>query len=811
MRVVLFAATVAYLAFFTNALPNGCSWSNQMNLLGINGHNIAVVKKRSLTDCKNACENTAGCKSIDFRQRTQDCSLNRVNTDEVATVYSRDYVFMEIRCPENPIQGGGGDDGDCVWLGPTQQKAITGHNIIVHSHKNPAACKAACDAQPGCLSVDSRNDGSCSLNSKNTPEIRLDPANSYDYYEKQCKVKPSGCVWKPAIMNQALTGFNIRVDQGVGRDRCLATCASLPHCYSVDYNRQNGDCSLNGKTSEEIPLDRDNRYEFHELSCDGRIASCQCTGDPHCQGFDRGAVLHYMGSCSYTLFRDNCENGLPSGVPTTEVIADYRKNSPGSTVSYVRGVMVRIGNDIIRIFQGKTVTVNGVQIHGGPYQVSNTVEITFTFQNVYVTQKDGIRVKYDGVHAVYVSITADMAGKVCGICGDADGDGSNDWIVGPSDLCMDKYPGAAPGSVTRDLNVMGTSWTHSLDSDSTCATECPTPPVAPGCTTVSQPKAEEHCKILTDMSGPFGDCLSQMSPEQRKVHYENCIFDSCTLELFDTIVCTFGESLALECANEFNIVVQWRSNSFCPLECPSGMTYKTCTKPCNPTCSDPNADRCSIPDGVCEEGCFCEDGKVFDGEKCISKDSCGCLVPEQDVILAVGESFISDDCSETCSCDSPGAALNCRDTSCSGLEQCVVVEGVRTCVCEAPAITVDGTCRNPADACGLPKDLGVGSGSETRFFFNKEKCKCISFSYKGEAGNANNFESKNECETVCSAFEPPPECMEPVDAGNCADSTRKYYYNKDSNTCKKFNYSGCGGSGNRFDTKEACQTKCKRC
>ena len=66
-----------------------------------------------------------------------------------------------------------------------------------------------------------------------------------------------------------------------------------------------------------------------------------------------------------------------------------------------------------------------------------------------------------------------------------------------------------------------------------------------------------------------------------------------------------------------------------PVECGAGMVFKECGNTCMPTCADPDGDQCA--DDTCDEGCFCEDGKVYDGEgKCFEPKQCGCAVPDSD-------------------------------------------------------------------------------------------------------------------------------------------------------------------------------------
>nr|XP_020470132.1 kunitz-type protease inhibitor 1 isoform X3 [Monopterus albus] len=51
-------------------------------------------------------------------------------------------------------------------------------------------------------------------------------------------------------------------------------------------------------------------------------------------------------------------------------------------------------------------------------------------------------------------------------------------------------------------------------------------------------------------------------------------------------------------------------------------------------------------------------------------------------------------------------------------------------------------------------------------------------------------------------------CTEHPDTGNCRDSVTKWYYNPVQGSCFRFNYGGCQGNGNRFDSEESCQRVC---
>lgn len=51
-------------------------------------------------------------------------------------------------------------------------------------------------------------------------------------------------------------------------------------------------------------------------------------------------------------------------------------------------------------------------------------------------------------------------------------------------------------------------------------------------------------------------------------------------------------------------------------------------------------------------------------------------------------------------------------------------------------------------------------------------------------------------------------CELPARRGPCRGSHTRYFYNKESGTCRVFNYGGCGGNANRFEKYTDCMTEC---
>ena len=55
--------------------------------------------------------------------------------------------------------------------------------------------------------------------------------------------------------------------------------------------------------------------------------------------------------------------------------------------------------------------------------------------------------RWDGTSMAKVELQDSMKGKVCGICGNFNGNPADDWTVGPSEQCMTAFPDAETGEV----------------------------------------------------------------------------------------------------------------------------------------------------------------------------------------------------------------------------------------------------------------------------------------------------------------------------------------------------------------------------
>ncbi|XP_022536600.2 actinia tenebrosa protease inhibitors [Astyanax mexicanus] len=109
-----------------------------------------------------------------------------------------------------------------------------------------------------------------------------------------------------------------------------------------------------------------------------------------------------------------------------------------------------------------------------------------------------------------------------------------------------------------------------------------------------------------------------------------------------------------------------------------------------------------------------------------------------------------------------------------------------------------------------------GTGDRTlKYSYNKQFGYCLPFFHKGECLGGNCFDSDETCMQSCSLDyrqrfpEGDAVCSLPPEKGNCLALLAHYYYDSEEKICRLFHYSGCHGNGNRFETREACQSMCQ--
>ncbi|XP_072194931.1 mucin-5AC [Excalfactoria chinensis] len=343
---------------------------------------------------------------------------------------------------------------------------------------------------------------------------------------------------------------------------------------------------------------RNRKWHCSEEPC---LETCSVYGDGHYTTFD-GKRFDFEGDCEYVLIQNYCgRKGLNQG--TFRVITENIPcGTTGTTCS--KSIKVFLGNYELVLSDGHSDVIQRSPGGEMPFQIRSMGIYTVVDTTV------GLILMWDKKTSIFIKLSPSFQGHVCGLCGNYDGNGNNDFT-------------------TRSQSVVGNvlEFANSWKVSSTCpnANQTKDP-----CTANPYRKswAQKQCSIIT--SEVFAKCHSQVEPNE---YYQACVDDACACdtggdcECFCTAVAAYAQA-----CNELDICISWRTPSICPLFCdyynPQGECewhYKPCGAPCMKTCNNPSGKCLHELRGL--EGCYphCPKNKpYFDEETMACVSNCGC-------------------------------------------------------------------------------------------------------------------------------------------------------------------------------------------
>ncbi|KAL6474544.1 hypothetical protein MHYP_G00181050 [Metynnis hypsauchen] len=375
------------------------------------------------------------------------------------------------------------------------------------------------------------------------------------------------------------------------------------------------------------------KEDCNTCTCSNGIWSCTqkdcpgtCTiyGDGHYITFD-GRRYSFSGDCEYTLVQDYCSNTLNGSFRV--ITENIPCGTTGTTCS--KSIKIFLGNKELLLSEENIVI----------YDNSTEFPQRLYTMGIYlvIEVKHGLVLFWDKKTSLMIKLEPSFKGTVCGLCGNYDGNGKNDFVT-------------RGGEEVVDPLEFGNSWRVS--------------PTCPKASSVSSPCdmrphrqawAVKHCSIIK--SDVFSPCHSLVNPAQ---YYDICVQDTCACDTGGDCecFCTAVAAYAAAC-NEKGACISWRTPTICPLFCdyynsPDGCEwhYRPCGQ-CVKTCRNPSGD-CFNQTLV--EGCFpkCPSESPYLNEKtmkCVSKPYCGCNINNRH--YDVGEVISSNDC-QKCNCTLQG-------------------------------------------------------------------------------------------------------------------------------------------------------------
>ncbi|XP_068425896.1 IgGFc-binding protein-like [Clinocottus analis] len=561
---------------------------------------------------------------------------------------------------------------------------------------------------------------------------KLGPFGHYELCAPPCPLTCSGLT-PPAVCDEnAHCTEDCVCDNGfmLSHDKCvpLAECGCQ---YEGQYYQTGqvfypgGSCNTRCVCSEggQIQCDQKSRCSANEMcvvkggvaSCTPKSAgSCSVSGVRSIKSFD-GQAYPLWGNCLFVLAEVEEEGGMEAFS-----VHIRQQTSRDGTVS--RSVELKVYDMEITMDTGVVweIKVDDIRVNLPVSLADGQVRAHQSGLHIIIETDFDLKLTYDSVAGVFLQIPSTYRGLPHGLCGNYNGEPPNDQAS------------------TGGQKPENTSAAWVVTEDNTfCDTRCD----AASCSTAPHEQngreARKSCDIIR-AQGPFAGCHSTVSPTS---DYNACVRAKLALLLVPCLLCasspttteasgvlsimkseevkrrwlyhhymemSTGKSGAdILCRHIQNYVTacqlagakisKWRNDSFCSVRCPAGSHYELCSSSCSSTCfSLQKSDSCP----VCQEGCYCDDGLLSDGVRCVPVEKCGCVVHGQ--YYRTGKSILLGDCTELCVCHS--GHFSCNSTSCKKDEECRNKDGTVGCFPTDPCAEVK--CR-VKEHCEVSEGQGV--------------------------------------------------------------------------------------------------------
>ncbi|NXX19847.1 MUC2 protein, partial [Podargus strigoides] len=270
---------------------------------------------------------------------------------------------------------------------------------------------------------------------------------------------------------------------------------------------------------------------FWSCTTDVCYGTCIIYGSGHYITFD-GKFYDFDGNCEYVATQDFCGDKNSSG--SFSIITE---NVPCGTtgVTCSKAIKMFLGKTELKL-ENKDYKENQRDVGGDVRYWNRTVGLYMVIE-----ASNGVMLIWDKKTTVFIKMTPDYKGKVCGLCGNFDDKTSNDFTT-------------RSGLLETHALKFGNSWKQS--------SMCPdvTEEIKP-CDVKPHRKswAEKECSIIR--SDVFKICHSKVDPNP---FFDACVHDACSCDSGGDCecFCSAVAAYAQECTKA-QACVFWRTPDIC--------------------------------------------------------------------------------------------------------------------------------------------------------------------------------------------------------------------------------------------------------
>ncbi|KAM7331791.1 hypothetical protein ACRRTK_008499 [Alexandromys fortis] len=518
------------------------------------------------------------------------------------------------------------------------------------SPKDSSTCKEGCVCRPDYL----------------LSEDKCVPRNQCGCKDAKGDLIPIGKTWLSSGCTQSCTCVD-------GAVQCRNfSCPTGSHCQHSDDGSSN--CAAN------------------------KLEKCTIFGDPYYHTFD-GFSYRFLGRMNYYLIKT--VDKLPEGMEHL-VIEGRNKISPKGSPT-LHEVTTNVYGYKIQLQEGLVALVNNQKV-AIPYNPNDRLGVFLRAQRLFLLTDFEMVVDFDGKHTAVISLPTMYRGLIRGLCGNYDKDRANDLML-PS------------GTLTSNINAFGNSWEVKMvkallrlpralpeeggeEESDPLPSEC-----SPEQTALLS--STQACRVVVDPQGPFAACHQIVAPEPFEQH---CMSDVCTgwkTKEEEEFRCRVLSGYAIICQEAGANTTGWRDQTHCAMTCPASTVYQPCMTPCPASCAKFVTPKAC--EGPCMEGCATIPGYIYSDTQSLPVTQCGCTT--NGLYYKLGDSYVTDDCSQHCTCASQGTLL-CEPYGCRAGEACTVANFTRGCFRDSPCLQNpchnDGRCQEQGDTFICHCDLGYG-------------------------------------------------------------------------------------------------------